>query len=173
MANRRVRGEPTHKSASFHIYHPWYNKHSNTQLALAHKRMCWHRSTLPLKRVVPGAHSSGLHKALTHTRIFHTMGSNSPLTAYRRNAFLPVAEDKKILKHTASLSQNIQQHVTNFYRTDTTTHPHHNPFGFEPTTAKGLEIALRRFIAFWIVGFINDTIKRGEQNNLDNYESQF
>ena len=103
------------------------------------------------------------------------MGNNPPPTvggADSNNTFLPPAEDKKILRLTTSLSQIIQQHVINFYRTDTTIHPDPNPFDFVPTTAKSLEIALRRCVALAILDFINDTIKYGEKNCRGNYESQ-
>ncbi|KAI5817595.1 hypothetical protein BZA77DRAFT_309996 [Pyronema omphalodes] len=80
-----------------------------------------------------------------------------------------MAEDKQILNNTQSLSQFIQQHVTNFYETpssssgggsgggDITKTP--NPFAFVPLSAKCFEVALRRRIANDIVEFIHHKIK--------------
>jgi hypothetical protein len=80
-----------------------------------------------------------------------------------------VAEDRQIVNHAASLRQLIQQHVTNFYRTDRSINPDQNPFGFEPATSRCMEVALRRYIATEIVDFINQYIKSGEQERNFDY----
>jgi hypothetical protein len=80
-----------------------------------------------------------------------------------------VAEDRQIVNHAASLRQLIQQHVTNFYRTDGPINPDQNPFGFEPATSRCMEVALRRYIATEIVDFINQYIKSGEQERPFDY----
>ena len=94
------------------------------------------------------------------------------INGVNRTDSLPT-EDKKILADAAGLSQNIQQHVTNFYRIDETVLLDRHPFDFKPASPKTIEIALRRCVASSILDFINGAVKYGEESNLDNCGSQF